>query len=148
MSAKIKYTKREKNQIIKKICTKLAVGMTIDDSVDMAGIHRSTFYVWLEDPDVSDKVRRAVLTCKQRNIVVIQKAGRDGDWRASGWWLERKSPEEFTPVQKQELSGPKGAPLPSPTTINLNLETTDEKTEDMRKVYDKLKAEEANDPRK
>jgi hypothetical protein len=34
------------------------------------------------------------------------------DWKAAAWWLERVEPKQFAPVNKNEISGPGGGPIP------------------------------------
>jgi hypothetical protein len=48
------------------------------------------------DPGFAIKVRRAEATAELRHMQNILNATKDGKyWRASVWWLERRSPERF-----------------------------------------------------
>ena len=42
-----------------------------------------------------DTVMRAKEEAKAGHIAVVAKAGREGDWRASAWWLQRQFRDEF-----------------------------------------------------
>lgn len=88
---------------IKEITDFLAQGMSREDSWCLAGISEATFYEWMKRPEFSESVLRAEKTCKQRNVVRIQNAGRK-DWRASAWWLERKHPEEYAFTTKSDIT--------------------------------------------
>jgi hypothetical protein len=49
-----------------------------------------------DDPRFAIKVRRAEATAELRHMQNILNATKDGKyWRASVWWLERRSPERF-----------------------------------------------------
>jgi hypothetical protein len=66
------------------------------------------------------KKRNALcMAIKQANSKLIQGltsiiliAAKNGQWTAAAWLLERRWPENFAKVERTELSGPGGTPLP------------------------------------
>jgi hypothetical protein len=94
----LKYTPENVAQITEY----LSGGNNREDTCVLVGIHRDTFYTWLnEHPDFSDAVKRAEAECKGRNIALIQKAATKS-WQAAAWWLERKHNREFALRQFNE----------------------------------------------
>lgn len=92
----MKYSKAR----ITEICQYIEQGSNYEDAAALAGIGESTFYDWKkEKPEFVEALKKAELKCKQRNIQVIQKAGKK-NWTAAAWWLERKYPEQFAVRQK------------------------------------------------
>ena len=52
----------------------------------------------LRDADFAAEVRRAEAPVELSHMRNVQNAAQDGkNWRASVWWLERRSPERFGP---------------------------------------------------
>jgi hypothetical protein len=46
-----------------------------------------------------------------QNVAFVQKAARNGDWKAAAWWLERAVPEQYgkrTPKQVDETKAVEG----------------------------------------
>ncbi len=79
------------------ICAILAYGC---DRETAAGIVECTVVEigneLTNDPGFAIKVRRAEATAELRHMQNILNATKDGKyWRASVWWLERRSPERF-----------------------------------------------------
>lgn len=82
----------------------VAVGMSLDDSCQLAGVPRSTFFDWIrkgrqpgarkEYRDLVAKVDLALAQFKQRQLAGIDAAGGE-EWQARAWLLERKFPSEF-----------------------------------------------------
>ena len=94
-----------KKEIIEDVIKNISSGLNIQDSCQLAGIHKDTYYQWLKKkPDFADAIKNAELKCKKRALILIQKAG-ETDWRALGWFLERKFQNEFAIKQKVEHSG-------------------------------------------
>jgi hypothetical protein len=86
-----RYSKKLENMI----CQYLENTTTRARAYTLAGISKATFYRWLE---TREDFRLAVEQAEARagfyheqNVVV---AGRT-DWKASGWWLERRDPEHY-----------------------------------------------------
>ena len=103
----MKYTPEN----VKKILEQLSIGMSRDDTCDLVGINRDTFYDWFKNrPDFSDGVIRAEKMCKQRCVVRIQNASRKS-WNAAAWLLERKYPDEYGQRGYYQHTGSGGGPL-------------------------------------
>jgi len=90
--------------IIKEICDNLKIGINRTDTCDLVGISYETFTVWMQKPEFSERVKKAEIECKKRNISIIQKAAIN-TWQAAAWWLERKYSEEFALKNLTEHSG-------------------------------------------
>jgi hypothetical protein len=82
----------------------LRKGAYKDDACDYAGIHKSTFYRWLELGDAqgtgqyrefSDVIHRADAEGIMVNLSTIYTAAKEGDWRAAAWALEHKQPVKY-----------------------------------------------------
>lgn len=82
-------------EIVDKLIEVIAAGGSDKDAYLVVGIAHETFYNWLEKhDDFREKVTRARAANKVAHIQNIKTASAT-DWRASGWWLERRWPEEF-----------------------------------------------------
>jgi len=85
------------------IAQSLELGLSRKDACIAASISEDTFALWLaDDSDFSDKVAKSEYKCKQRNLGIIQKAAIN-NWNAAAWSLERKYPDEFSLIRKQEI---------------------------------------------
>ena len=140
---------------IQRFCAELEMGVNRTDACLMAGLAYSVFMEWMrgdipakalkglrsektraeEKAKFSKSVIEAELTCKNRNVKVIQRAAISGNAHAAGWWLERKHPDEFMQRGKMELTGPGGAPL-----VNPYKDLTDQELKDrIQKALKRLK---------
>ena len=90
--------------LVLEICKALEKGLSIGDAMNFCGVSRDTYYDWIKKPEFAQQVKKAELSCKYRNIQLIQKAAID-TWQAAAWWLERKYFDEFGLKTKQEISG-------------------------------------------
>ncbi len=91
----------------KRIVDALAIGATIRQACDAAGIDAATYHRWIErgnsgDPDddayrdFRDAATRARTQAELRMVGVVQAAAASGkDWRAAAWYLERRRPDEW-----------------------------------------------------
>jgi hypothetical protein len=112
---KTKLTEEVLNRLIEGI----RAGNYIYTSCAYAGIHKDTYYEWLEKaklPDaspllkrLSDEVEKARAEAEMRNVLNIQRAASGGTWQASAWWLERSFPDRWG--RKTEISGPNQGPI-------------------------------------
>ena len=92
---KSKLTKDIQNKIVQAIQS----GATYELSAQYAGIATSTFYLWLKHGreqkgkkhiEFLEAIKRAESMGAIANLGLIQKAAKDGDWKASAWILERR----------------------------------------------------------
>ena len=88
---------------IKKICDAIRVGCTYELSAQFAGVNVRSLYLWLSKgkEDFEDgkrslyctlfqSVQEANATGAVTNLAVIQRAAKEGDWRASAWILANR----------------------------------------------------------
>jgi transposase-like protein len=114
------------------IATMLRAGAYIDDACRAVGIHRTTFYNWLqrgniqrerlnagleiesdEQPflDFLDTIEEADAEGIIGHVMNIDNAAKNGTWQASAWILERKQPRKWGRYDRTEISGPEGGPI-------------------------------------
>jgi hypothetical protein len=110
-------------ELIEKITDYIKLGNNNKTAAALAGLGEATFYKYLakseeENPEPEfvefrESIERARAEAEARAVATIRKAGIDGKWQASAWWLERKNPDEWgaTSKVKQEITGANGAPL-------------------------------------
>jgi hypothetical protein len=107
-----------KPETLDEILNSIRAGVPIKMACLTAGVDDSTYYRWtkrgseelyrmqkenLTEPRASEKpycdffkaVTRAREEAKAAHIAVIAKAAKQGDWRASAWWLSRQVRDEF-----------------------------------------------------
>lgn len=110
----------------------LSNGVTIDDACASVGIHRSTFYTWVDrgeieaarvdtggEPQESEAPFlefylaqvKARADARVKALTVIMRAAHDGHWQAAAWYLERSRPQEWSRTTRTEWSGPQGGPV-------------------------------------
>lgn len=87
-----------------KICSAIADGNTRTIAAALSGIAESTFYKWMAQgrearsgrfKEFYEAVKQAEAFAIADRISRIRKAGKDGDWKADAWWLERTQPETY-----------------------------------------------------
>jgi hypothetical protein len=81
-------------EMTQEICKHLSAGMGRVDSCILADIHYDTFCEWMKRAEFSEAIKKAETSCKERNLVLIQRAAPKS-WQAAAWLLERKYPSEF-----------------------------------------------------
>jgi len=92
----------------------LGVGVPVDYACHVAGIDRSTFYrAAQKSREFREAIRRQEAKLMQGLTSMILVAAKNGTWQAAAWMLERRWPGTWAKTEKQEISGPSGAPLPS-----------------------------------
>ena len=99
-------------ELIKKICSSLRLGNTQQCSVKLQGIKIATYYFWLrkaneEKPEpiyelLKECVMKAEAEAEARNVILIQEHAKT-DWKASGWWLERKNKKDWGKDKEAEV---------------------------------------------
>ena len=108
------------------VCGALKEGAYAEEAAAMAGIGRSTYYMWLskgrvarsrreEDLPVSvtdqgfldflDSVERASVAPEMEALRIIHRAAEGGSWRAAAWFLERRYPHKWGPGRKEDFDG-------------------------------------------
>ena len=84
------------------------------------GIGETTWYAWIERGEKEkrglfrefrESIKRAESTAEIGAVAGVLTAGRDGNWQALAWFLERKYPSRYGRRIVQEISGPGGGPL-------------------------------------
>ena len=68
----------------------------------MEGISYETYRIWqTEKPVFSVAIKKAEAECKVARIQTILKAS-EKSWQAAAWWLERRCPDEYSRIPKEE----------------------------------------------
>lgn len=95
------------------ICANLRLGNTREASARLAGISYATLKRWVNlSARFCAAVEKAEAQAEQKHVGNIRKAGADGNWQASAWWLERRRHGDWRkPAERTELSGPGGGPV-------------------------------------
>lgn len=104
------------DKTIESIIGNIRMGVPIKTSAIVAGISESAFHKWMqrggdeqyrinrgEKPIPTEgqylqffqSVMRAKEEAKALHVGVITREAKDGDWRASAWWLSRQYRDEF-----------------------------------------------------
>lgn len=79
-----------------KILKALRDGNTRTAAAGAGGINQDTFFSWLREfPEFSESVKKAEAEAEAAHVAVVKKAGKDGTWQASAWWLERRRHEAW-----------------------------------------------------
>ena len=78
------------------------------------GISEDTWYRWLREGKMEKKnslkrkfyeaIQKAEAEAIIRNLLIIQKEAKNGNWQAAAWFLERKAPEEWGRKDKATIS--------------------------------------------
>jgi hypothetical protein len=114
-----------------KIVELISAGNYVDTAAGAAGVHKSTFYLWLDrgqserdrltatpgaDPDPDEApfldflnaIEKAQNEAEARNVAIIQRAAVTGTWQAAAWWLERTRSKKYARMEKTEVTGTDG----------------------------------------
>ena len=95
--------------IVDEICKYIKQGMTQKDAAILADINELTFYRWKKKyVSFASALKKAEMECKNRNIVIIQKAAIT-TWQAAAWFLERRYFDEYG--IRQKISGDANNPI-------------------------------------
>lgn len=82
--------------VTRKICRGIAAGLPFKLAAAHAGVSGETFAAWRREfPDFAEAVEHAIAAGIKTRLNQIKKAGDEGDWKASAWWLEHVVPEHF-----------------------------------------------------
>lgn len=106
----------------------LQLGNWIETACDFVGIHPDTYYDWMRRAEAggarnriyvefSEAVRKARAGAEAESVARIRLAGKNGNWHADRWYLERSHPERWG-RRRVEVTTTDGAPITStPTPI-------------------------------
>lgn len=84
------------------LCRWLKKGCSFKDACAMEGISYETFRTWQSEKSAfSVAIKKAEAECKVARIQTVLKAS-DKSWQAAAWWLERRCPDEYGRVPKEE----------------------------------------------
>ncbi len=109
MGRPTRLTKAVREKIIKGI----RLGLTYDRAAQLAGIHKSTFYMWKRKGlqkkaplyiKFIDELKKAEVEGEAAAISHIVKAAQEGTWTAAAWLLERRFPDRWARIQKLEIT--------------------------------------------
>lgn len=104
-------------EVTDKICLAIRLGNYSKVAAAMAGVSETTYYKWLklsEKPNAKkefrefrESIERAEADAEVVAISRIRQAADNGDWKAAGWFLERKHGERWGRNDKirQEITG-------------------------------------------
>ncbi|MCG3150161.1 MAG: hypothetical protein PCFJNLEI_03639 [Verrucomicrobiae bacterium] len=82
--------------VTRKICRAIADGLPFYLAAAHAGVTGDTFRKWRNEfPEFNEAVEQAIAAGIKKRLNQIKKAGDEGDWKASAWWLEHVCPEHF-----------------------------------------------------
>ena len=97
----------------------VGAGNYMDAACTYAGIGVATFYTWMEKGRSSksgeyrvlfDEIEKAQASAEVRMVAQWQQQVPN-DWRAAKEFLARRFPDKWSSLEKQEISGPQGAPI-------------------------------------
>jgi hypothetical protein len=82
----------------------LRQGNTRTAAAEAVGIHRDTFYGWIEhNPTFSDAIKKAEAYAEQEAVKRIT-AAMGSTWQAAAWWLERRRPHEWGKADRVDVT--------------------------------------------
>lgn len=93
-------------ELAKEAITLVENGATNQDVINYLGVAEGTFYQWLRDPKnraqdaLAQGLKKAETKRKLWHLQRIQDAAKNGDWKASAWYLERRYPNEYARTQR------------------------------------------------
>jgi hypothetical protein len=96
-----------------KIVNALTHGAIVDTAVAMAGVPRSTFYLWLKTQSAqcqtfAEQVNQAVASAEVNFVTIIADAATK-TWQAAAWMLERRWPRSW--ARRDYLAGGDGGAI-------------------------------------
>jgi hypothetical protein len=101
-----------KGQVKEHLLAALKVGCPVTVATQIVKIDQTTFHRALKrSPQLRQEVESAQGELIQGLSSMILLAAKNGQWTAGAWMLERRWPEFFGRVERQEVSGPGGMPL-------------------------------------
>jgi transposase len=97
----------------KRLLAALQNGANQDEAARYAGIGESTFYRWMEKGATKKRgqyrefweaVKRTESEAAMISLDTIRNAEKRGDWRAAAWKLERRFPDKWGKVDRQDVT--------------------------------------------
>jgi hypothetical protein len=89
---------------VKKITDALSAGNTRRAAAAYAGIDVRTMERWARRyAAFAASLLQVEAACEVGHVAAITKAARDGDWKASAWWLERRRHADWGKVDRLEI---------------------------------------------
>jgi hypothetical protein len=111
----------------KRLLDAIRAGNTFANAAILSGIGESTFFRWMVEGEAAkpksrkwefrEQVKSAEAEAIHRNVLCTQTAART-DWKAARWFLERRKPYEWGPLERIEQSGPQGQPVQVAVTVS------------------------------
>jgi len=104
-------------EVTNRICLAIRAGNYAKVAAAMAGVSETTYYKWLdlsnkpnakkEYKEFRESIEQAEAEAEVAAIARIRQAADNGDWKAAGWYLERKHGERWGRNDKirQEITG-------------------------------------------
>ncbi len=95
---------------VKQICDYVKIGNALSTSFVASGISESAGFKWLKKGREAEKacapkddpflqflqsIKKAESEAEAIKVAHIAKAGQEGNWTASAWWLQRRRPERW-----------------------------------------------------
>ena len=85
-------------ELTEKIKDAIAHGMNHGETADLAGVHRDTLRLWMEDPEFAEEVAQAKAQRKLEWIKIVQ-TGKN--WFGAAFLLERTDPLRWSKPELQ-----------------------------------------------
>ncbi len=91
-------------ELTEKFCAMIRQGITQERAAWSCGVDDATIWKWKHRGQVElsgkyrdfwEAYRKAEGDCEVLALSLINKAARDGDWRAMAWRLERMNPDRY-----------------------------------------------------
>jgi hypothetical protein len=84
-----------------KLISDIAEGVAVTIACAAQGVHRDTFYSWLEEqPEFAVKLAAAKRDAIVKAIAGIRTGSKDDEWRGHAWFLEHVYPDHYAPPDK------------------------------------------------
>ncbi len=104
----------------KKIVDAIAEGNYLETAAAIGGVTYTTLNNWMKKGEVAssgayveflEAVKKAEAEAEALRVSRISKAGKEGNWQADAWYLERRYPDRWGKRIQQEVTGKDGGPL-------------------------------------
>lgn len=91
-------------ELSQRVIDLVRVGNYVETAAAAVGVHRNSLFNWMERGrkdesgayfDFVNGVHQAQAEAEARTLAVVQRAGKEGDWQAATWILERRHPARY-----------------------------------------------------